>query len=216
MQRSALVHFEPNEGENLALGRSTWHRVPVLGGMMKSSEWDDAPYVRRATQGDSDAWSKLVERYSGYVYALLRSARVPESDQPDAFQYVFVELFKNLGNLKATHNLTPWIRQTALRHAIRLRGKLGRTEALPEYDLPADSLMEQEFHQSEQNLVIRQAVESLKEKCRQLVTMLFLEDPPRPYDEVAEELGLRIGSIGSARARCLDALKSALRARGID
>ncbi len=75
--------------------------------------------------------------------------------------------------------------------------------------------MEQEFQQSEQNLVIRQAVESLKEKCRQLVTMLFLEDPPRPYDEVARELGLQIGSIGSARACCLEALKSALRSRGI-
>ena len=84
------------------------------------SGWsDDAPLVRRALKGDAKAWADLVDRYSPYVYSLLRSAGVAEADQSDAFQYVFVELFRFLPSLKSSDRLAPWIRKTALRRAIR-------------------------------------------------------------------------------------------------
>jgi hypothetical protein len=47
------------------------------------------------------------------------------------------------------------------------------------------------------------------------VDALFFEDPPRPYAEVAEQLGLKLGSMGMTRQRCLESLEKALRARGL-
>jgi DNA-directed RNA polymerase specialized sigma24 family protein len=43
---------------------------------------------------------------------------------------------------------------------------------------------------------------------------LFFEEPPRPYQEVAESLGLATGSIGFIRGRCLEKLRTFLKKRG--
>jgi hypothetical protein len=40
--------------------------------------------------------------------------------------------------------------------------------------------------------------------------MLFFEQPPRPYNEVAQALGLATGSIGFIRGRCLGRLQKIL------
>jgi DNA-directed RNA polymerase specialized sigma24 family protein len=40
--------------------------------------------------------------------------------------------------------------------------------------------------------------------------MLFFEQPPLPYEEVAKRLGLATGSIGFIRSRCLHRLQKLL------
>ena len=41
--------------------------------------------------------------------------------------------------------------------------------------------------------------------------MLFSDDDPKPsYDEIAERLGIPVGSIGPTRARCLEKLRRLL------
>lgn len=178
----------------------------------------DAILVRKVRQGDSSAWAGLVDQYSAYVYTLLRSARVPESDQPDAFQHVFVELFKAVPNLKNVDNLGPWIRVTTLRHAIALRKK-GESApvGIDEFEsvLTTDADVARDLEGAETAQAIRGAIAGLKEKCRDLILRLFYADPPQPYAEVARSLGLKLDSLSMTRQRCLDALEKALRARGI-
>jgi RNA polymerase sigma factor (sigma-70 family) len=69
--------------------------------------------------------------------------------------------------------------------------------------------------EAEREQKIREAIERLAPRCRKLVRMLFFEDPPRPYIEVARELGLAEGSIGFIRGRCLTKLKAALEECGV-
>lgn len=179
---------------------------------------DDAQDVKKAAAGDPKAWARLVDRYAPYVNAIVRSARVPEADQPDAFQYVFVELHKALPKLKSDNDISPWLRQTTIRHAVRLRQSATRENPLPDYDLPdpenlADDIAKN-IANAERDRLVRLAVESLKDQCRRLVQMLFFEDSPRPYAQVAQDLGLSIGSIGQIRIRCLQALEKSLRQKG--
>jgi hypothetical protein len=47
-----------------------------------------------------------------------------------------------------------------------------------------------------------------------MVRLLFFEIPPRPYETVAEELGMATGSIGAIRGRCLAYLRKHLEKRG--
>jgi DNA-directed RNA polymerase specialized sigma24 family protein len=54
----------------------------------------------------------------------------------------------------------------------------------------------------------------MPERCERMIQMLFFETPSRPYEEVAQELGLAIGSIGFIRGRCLAQLKKRLEKRG--
>jgi DNA-directed RNA polymerase specialized sigma24 family protein len=55
--------------------------------------------------------------------------------------------------------------------------------------------------------MLREAMVKLTPQCRRLVELLFLETPPRPYAEVAAELGLAPGSIGFTRQKCIDRLR---------
>jgi len=54
----------------------------------------------------------------------------------------------------------------------------------------------------------------LSPRCERMVRMLFFENPPRPYQEVARELDLATGSIGFIRGRCLEKLKKQLEKMG--
>ena len=179
------------------------------------TEREDGPLIRRAQKGDSEAWAKLVDQWSPYIASLLRACRVPGADESDAFQYVFVELYKALPQLHSPGALAPWIRKTTVRHAIKLRTKAQRLDSLPETDLASNEDFTQNIEQAEQARLVREAVATLKEQCQALIEGLFFADPPRPYAEVAAELGLQLGSLGQIRARCLDALSKALKARGI-
>ena len=62
--------------------------------------------------------------------------------------------------------------------------------------------------EDEQNL--RQAMADLPPRCRELVQMLFYEEPARPYQEIAASLGIAVGSIGFIRQRCLERLRKRL------
>ena len=66
----------------------------------------------------------------------------------------------------------------------------------------------------EKEQMVRDAIVQLNPRCEQMVRMLFFENPPRPYQEVADGLGLATGSIGFIRGRCLQKLKKHLEKMG--
>jgi RNA polymerase sigma factor (sigma-70 family) len=66
------------------------------------------------------------------------------------------------------------------------------------------------FSQFQQEDVVRKAIAQLKPRNAELVRLLFFEQPPLPYTEIAKRLGLATGSIGFIRARCLSKLRKAL------
>ena len=74
---------------------------------------------------------------------------------------------------------------------------------------PANEL----YDQREQ--LVREAILKLPLRCREMVRLLFFTFPPKPYKEVAEQLGLAVGSIGFIRRRCLTRLQRALERLGL-
>lgn len=176
----------------------------------------DAKYVEKASKGDAHAWSQIIERYSNYVYTIVNSCGISESEAPDAFQYVFIELHRALPNLTNVDLLAPWIRQTTVRHCIKLRNKRTNQVSLDDQELSVHPQFDEDLQIAERSLMLTSSIADLKEKCRKLIHMLFYEDPVRPYQEIASELGMSIGSIGNTRIRCLDELKKQLDARGFE
>ena len=75
--------------------------------------------------------------------------------------------------------------------------------------MPAEMLSQLQGEQ-----MVRDVVAALPSRCAQLVRMLFFETPPRPYEDVARELGIATGSIGFIRGRCLVRLKKQLEKMG--
>ncbi|CAN1557251.1 RpoE DNA-directed RNA polymerase specialized sigma subunit, sigma24 homolog [Fimbriimonadaceae bacterium] len=184
---------------------------------LRAPRGNDADFIKLAQTGSAEAWGALVDRYSGYVYSLLKTFRVPESDQSDAFQHVFIELFKALPQLKKVDLLTPWLRQTTLRHAVRVRKKLASGEvSLEDVEyFVSDQDLATELEQTETAQIIRDAVQTQSPKCQELIMRLFFDESPQRYADVAQAMGLKPASIVMTRQRCLEALEKSLRARGI-
>jgi len=183
---------------------------------------DDASLVARCRKGDSTAWNALVMRYQRLVYAIVRRMGDDEHAAADVFQTVFSRLLQHLPKLADPSRLQAWIVTTAKREALLQRRRAQRTvsmhrsnddgEAAPDWE-PADDAdgPEQQLDDLQQLHVVRQALDRMDERCRNLLNLLFTDSDERvPYEEVARRLGLPVGSIGPTRARCLGKLRGLL------
>jgi RNA polymerase sigma factor (sigma-70 family) len=66
----------------------------------------------------------------------------------------------------------------------------------------------------EREQMLKEAAASLSPRCQEMIRLLFYQEPPLPYREVARRLGLATGSIGFIRGRCLQRLQKKLQAMG--
>lgn len=184
---------------------------------------DDAALVARCRRGDAAAWAALVRRYQRLVYAIVLRAGLDEHAAADVFQTVFSRLVEHLPKLAQPERLQAWIVTTAKREALRARELGRRTVSMSRdedgegggpggevEDTVADNspLAEQALDDLQQLHLLRQGLERLDERCRELLLMLFSDEDERlPYEEVARRLGMATGSLGPTRARCLDKLR---------
>jgi RNA polymerase sigma factor (sigma-70 family) len=177
----------------------------------------DAQLIEACIAGEERAWEALLQKYKRLIYAVILRYRLSEEDAGDIFQAVCIDLFNELGNLRKVEAIRGWLaRITANKcfHWKRSQNKYPQTpldEATPQTgeDLP------QWLEAIERDQLVREAVTRLTPRCRELLTMLFYEDPPRPYELVAKELSLAAGSIGFIRGRCLKKLESELEKLGL-
>jgi RNA polymerase sigma factor (sigma-70 family) len=189
---------------------------------------DDATLVARCRAGDGRAWEALVKRYQRLVYTVVGRVGLDTHAAADVFQTVFTRLVQHLPRLTQPDKLQAWVVTTAKREALLAR-RIGLrhvsttpdgdgTEAETDFDLPDDApLAEDALADLQQLDLLRQALERLDERCRELLLLLFRdEDDKVPYDEVSRRLGMPQGSIGPTRSRCLGKLRRLVEARQPD
>ena len=180
---------------------------------------DDASLIARCRRGEGAAWEVLVHRYQRLVYAIVRRAGLDEHAAADVFQTVFARLVAHLPRIADPQRLQAWIVTTARREVLLALRRGQRTVSMTrdedggdetaEYDVVDDSPLPEDALEDLQQLDgLRRALDMLDERCRELLLMLFRdEDDKVPYDEVAQRLGMSVGSIGPTRSRCLGKLR---------
>ncbi len=186
---------------------------------MSAGAEDDELLVQRCQRGDAAAWTVLVERYQRLVYAVACRAGLDEHAAADVFQTVFSRLVEHLTRIRQADRLQAWIVTTAKRETLAQLRRLKRTTSLTplsegddaeEFDVADDSpIAEAALEELQQLHLLRQGLERLDARCRDLLLLVFREDGDAlPYDEVARRLGMPVGSIGPTRSRCLGKLRS--------
>ncbi|MFT4294955.1 MAG: sigma-70 family RNA polymerase sigma factor [Micropruina sp.] len=158
--------------------------------------------------GDQAAWNRLVDRFAPLVASVCRKFSLDSHDRQDVAAGVWLRLLERLHTLREPAALPGWIATTTRNECLALLRSRRRT--LPtdfDRDLP-DDLPEAgtELIAELRRQALRDAWAGLSERCRELLGMLF-GDPPVPYADVAARLGVRIGTIGPTRIRCLAALR---------
>lgn len=184
-----------------------------------SGNHDDAILVARCIGGDGAAWAILVQRYQRLVYAIVSRMGLDEHMAADVFQTVFARLFEHLPRINDPGRLQAWIVTTAKREALLQRNRDQRMVSIThvgpdngdglEWDLADESPgAEEAMDELQQRHQVRNAMDRLDDRCRNLLLLLFCdEDAKLAYEEVARRLSMTVGSIGPTRARCLDKLR---------
>jgi RNA polymerase sigma factor (sigma-70 family) len=180
-----------------------------------AASWTDAELVDRCLRGDDRAWSELVDRYGRLVYSIARRYGLDGSDAGDLFQEVFTILYRKLSTVRDASRLSSWIISTTMRECRRLGRRSRRCEPLQEAPDSGCTAAEENVLWERRQLV-RQALRQLGGPCERLLIALFSCPGPPHYPTIAQQLGIRTGSIGPTRARCFRKLEKILVELGLD
>lgn len=168
----------------------------------------------RACDGDRAAARALFERMAPTVLAWIGQHRLDAATAQDIAQVVWMRLYENCETIRDPRRIAGWLRVTT-------RNECNAEHRRRRREVPLDAVGDVADDGAGQDEVVEaiadrrlhaqvlDAFRSLDARCRQLLGLL-VEVPVRPYAEIAEALGMPIGSLGPTRARCLEKLRRQL------
>jgi RNA polymerase sigma factor (sigma-70 family) len=175
---------------------------------------------------DEQGWNALIERYQPIINSVCRSYRLTPEDAADVSQTVWMKVVDNLDRIREPRAIPAWIKTTAIRAALALLRTRNRLTLL---DVSQDnsaawsplnpslysSEVDARMLDAERQSAVRDGLAELAESHRALLRLL-VADPPISYQQISDQLGLPVGSIGPTRARCLRKLASTPAIRSLE
>ena len=165
----------------------------------------------RAQAGDREAFDRLFrllqEPLYRYIFSLV-GARAPAED---VLQEVFILIYRKIRWLREPELLRPWVyriaTREALKHVKRERRWADKTEdesALSNLPAPSRDEMAQEIGAQ----LVAQLVERLSPASRAVIVLHYLHE--MPLAEIAEVIGVAVGTVKSRLAYGLDLMRRQL------
>lgn len=177
---------------------------------MRLSSEEARDLVLRAAGGDRAAWERLVDAYGALIWSIARGMGLSDSDAADVSQTTWLRLVENIDRLREPAAVGAWLATTARRESLNLKAKNGGyvlVEALADVDTEdSGDDVDAALLQRERGSVVREAVRTLPARGQEILVMLSA-DPAPSYQDVADSLGVPVGSIGPTRGRCLRRLR---------
>jgi RNA polymerase sigma factor (sigma-70 family) len=174
-----------------------------------------AELVADAVAGDPAAWRALVARYQGLVWAVARTHGLPDADSADVSQATWLNLAQHLHRLREPDRLAGWLATTARRESLRVLAVRRREAPFELADLESvvdgpETLAVDE----DTDGALWRALHGLPARCRALLRLIAFS-PDLSYAQAARALGIRPGSVGQTRGRCLAVLRRKLECDGL-
>ena len=178
----------------------------------------DRDLIRRCRQGSAGAWRRVLDNYERLVYSIPLRYGLSQHDAADVAQITFTILLQSLDTLPDDSRLGAWLATVARRHTWRFMKRNQRetaSERLEGADIAesvillgksdADSIEHWELSDW-----LDAGLSQISERCRKLLLALYFQPEQPTYAEVAEHMGMPLGSVGPTRARCLRRLRQLL------
>jgi RNA polymerase sigma-70 factor (ECF subfamily) len=176
----------------------------------------DADLIAATLAGDSRAFQALMERYQqpifGYLYRL--AYRNPDLAR-DLTQAVFLKAWENLASVDGSRPFSPWLYRIAHNEAANWQRSRHRhpTVALDPVTEdratdPGAATPESSATEADGRRVLLAALDRLPPKYRHVLVLHFFED--RSYEDIAQILAVRLGTVGTLIHRAKVALRAEL------
>lgn len=179
--------------------------------------------IRRAQKGDNDAFEGLLRLHEKRVYNLCLRMSGNENDALDLSQEAFLKAWRALGQYQFEASFSTWLfrltsnvcidflRRKKRRQEQSLTESYEDSETGAELLLPdAQPLPEEQLLLREEKLALSQAMARLAPDHREILQLRVVED--LSYDEIADILDIRVGTVKSRLARARLSLRKILKA----
>ncbi|ADU99934.1 sigma-70 family RNA polymerase sigma factor [Alicycliphilus denitrificans] len=173
--------------------------------MRPLSPLDETDRIARARRGEIAAFSELVAHYQDRIYRFLVRMTRSQEDARELTQETFLSAYEALPRWRPDARLSTWLFRIARNQAVdRLRRAqrvefVALDEALHE-QVPADTPTPEAALQARQRIAaLERALARLPVEHREILLLRDIED--MPYEDIAEVLGISLGTVKSRIAR---------------
>ncbi len=190
---------------------------------MRDQVEQDRGFVERALEGDPDGFRALVERYQRPVFSVILRLVRDRATAEDLAQESFIKAFRALATFDRNRKFSSWLFSIAHNTAIdHLRKRVVDTVPLEVDDDrqdPIDILAAAPLDNPEGAALRRdltrcfeEALAELRPEYAEVLTLRFQEG--LAYEEIAEVIGLPLGTVKTHIYRARRQLATRLRAMG--
>ncbi|MCK4765757.1 MAG: RNA polymerase sigma factor [Candidatus Aminicenantes bacterium] len=167
--------------------------------------------IVRLKQKDSEAWNKMIERYSKKVFNFALNFAGNREDASDITQDIFLKVYNNIDKFKEDGNFDSWLSRLSKNYCIDFWRKNKRSKDKLELDENVRTPAVHDEQQSpEDSLIKENEIKYLRGKLllltpdlRTLIIMRDIQD--YSYREIADNLEIPLGTaksrINRARAK---------------
>ena len=179
--------------------------------------------IRSAQQGDNDAFEQLLLLHQKKVYNLCLRMSANPDDALDLSQEAFIKAWRSIGQYQFEASFSTWLfrltsnvcidhlRRKKRRQETSLTESFDDSDEAEEFTLPdAAPLPEEQAITNETKIELAQAMEQLGPEHREILQLRVVED--LPYEQIAEILDIRVGTVKSRLARARLSLRKILKA----
>ena len=179
---------------------------------------DDINLIDRFKKGDTSAFGTIVVKYQDKVYNLCRHLLGNAHDAEDAAQDVFLKAYQALPRFQPDASLYTWLYRIATNTCIdhlrkpifeSLFGDSGEGERLI-HDLVSDAPSPEKLYQAKEiDNALQMCLKKLSPKLRAIIVLKEVEE--LSYEEMAETLGISMGTVKSRIARAREDLQKCMK-----
>jgi RNA polymerase sigma-70 factor (ECF subfamily) len=186
---------------------------------------DDYNIVRRAIKGDQKAYALLMERYRNSVYHTMLKMVNNRDDADDLTIEAFGKAFAKLSSYVPRYAFSTWLFRIAINNAIDYirKRKLhiysidesvdGEGSSDYSFCLKSSCLdPEEEIIRTQRIQLMRQLLGQLNNKYRLMIELRYFEE--LSYEEIADELGIPLGTVKAQLFRAKEMLANMLEQPG--
>lgn len=163
--------------------------------------------IERLKTGQEEAYRVLVREYHSRLYSLACGITLDREESQDILQEVFLKVYSNIKGFKGESSLFTWLRRITVNESLNWRRRAKRrfrwkhqplvTEGIeggPELG-SEESGPEAIYQKKELEKTLNIGLNSLPEEARTVFVLRELEG--LSYEEIAEQMNLRKGTVSS-------------------